>query len=176
MAGEITSLPAASTPLDSTDLIEVVQDVGGTPTNAKVAVSDLPSASIDPPDRVAVTKNAQSVPTGVTTAIVFDTEVTDPSGLITTPSTDITLTSGIWVVSATAVFAANATGIRFASISGLSAVAAMQLNAITSAMYFTMSGLAIVSTTQVVTLRTYHTKGSALDIDGHLSAARIGDY
>jgi hypothetical protein len=38
---KITELDAATTPLVSTDLVEVVQDVGGTPTNKKVAVSEL---------------------------------------------------------------------------------------------------------------------------------------
>lgn len=43
---KITDLAAASTPLDPTDLVEVVQDVGGTPINKKVPVSDLASTAI----------------------------------------------------------------------------------------------------------------------------------
>lgn len=41
---KITELADAVLPLDSTDLIEVVQDVGGTPVNKKVAALELGSS------------------------------------------------------------------------------------------------------------------------------------
>lgn len=48
MPGKITELLDAGLPLQDTDLIEVVQGVGATPTNRKVAVSELGGGGVPP--------------------------------------------------------------------------------------------------------------------------------
>lgn len=51
---KITDLTAATTPLDAADLVEIVQDVGGTPVSRKAALGDLSSSSGGPVGGVTV--------------------------------------------------------------------------------------------------------------------------
>lgn len=149
-----------------------MSSAGDVPT---AAVFDL---SVNPNSAVALRSAAQSIATGGAGSLIsFDGEEFDNAGMITPPSTSLTVqAAGLYLITCYAEWAANATGYRGVDIfingvvqSGLSVptVGTVATTRMTSTNQFLLAAL------DVVTFNCIQNSGSALNITSRAGVTRV---
>ena len=154
------------------------------PSQSTVAVGDKVTAALwnddvrdavdfllgVPAARVARTAGTQSIPNTTTTAITYDTEVSDSDGMATlgTNADRLTcITPGLYRVTAAQHLAANATGIRYLTINktgtAIAAHRALTIGAYT--MTLTATCLVQLAAADYITQTLYQNTGGALVTD-----------
>ena len=146
-------------------------------------VSFRDGTGVVPPIAIVRRAAAQSITTTSLTKVSFDTEDVDTNGMFTATSTDITIqTSGVYLLAATVQVANNATGIRDGGfqkngtiINTGAGVLAANMQAVNGGdSVLTMSGIANLVATDIITLYIYQTSGSSLNITSRASLALLG--
>lgn len=147
---------------------------GIVPTSTMSALADLADYAADPPGALARRQTNQSIASGAATAVSFDAELFDNSGLMFAPtSTDITIAdSGLYIVGGWVDLDANTTGIRqleiFVNATSIWKDARSAQSALTGRISIT--GFAVCAAADVLEMWVYQSSGISLNV----TAARFG--
>jgi hypothetical protein len=143
------------------------------PTSSGSALADLADYGADPPGAVARRQTNQSIASGAATAISFDAELFDNTGVMFTPtSTDITIfDSGLYIAGGWVDLDANTTGIRqleiFQNGSSVWKDARSAQSALTGRISIT--GFPVCTAGDVIEMWVYQSSGISLNV----TAARL---
>lgn len=129
--------------------------------------------------RVMLTRAAnQSINNNSLTNISWDTEVTDPEGMIAVTNATVTLNSaGLWLVIANITFAVNGTGDRILVINqNGSEVGGQGGPPMGTANTHRLSASQILNAaaSDTVTIGAFQNSGGAVNVTGRLSIVRVG--
>lgn len=136
-------------------------------------------ARAQPPRTLVTRAAAQSIGNNSATLVSWDTEVTDPDGMITVTATTVTVNSaGLWLLTAGCTFANNATGDRllFINHNGSELGGGGQSGPASAANTTRLNASQIISAaaSDTVTVSVYQNSGGSLNMNvGRLSVMRI---
>ena len=143
------------------------------------AMRDLALAALNPPSTVADRLASQSIQNSTGTLMAFDTQIFDNYDMFTPTSSSITLAeSGLFVVTAGATWAPNATGVRIISIqqNGADVPGALDERVALGGgapTYQLTSQHVVGSAGDTITLNTFQTSGGALGVTGRIGMTRV---
>lgn len=146
-------------------------------------VSFRDGTGVVPPMVIVRRAAAQSIPTTTVTSISFDTEDVDTNAMFTATSTNITIqTSGVYLLAGTVQVTSNITGVRDAgfqkngtTINSAAGAFAANMQAVNGGdSVLTLSGIANLVATDIITLYIYQTSGGSLNITSRASLALLG--
>lgn len=137
------------------------------PSSLLSALADVAAYATKPPACAITLTGTQSIPTGVFTAITFNTELVDTTGSMFAPSsTNLVIPeTGIYVASAVASIAPNATGNRWLGINqnGSSVVIDVRGAMPTDFCAMSCTTMLVCTAGDILTMSVYQSSGGALN-------------